>query len=118
MQYPATMEPPSLVLPIVYDISSNITQLAERRDSGPAPAMTAANQLLRHFAQFQPSHTECSLFPAVRELLMNLVLPSEPQQNAPAAAVVQQIQPPVMQMRNSGQPGWTGMPMRMMGPTS
>lgn len=117
MQYPSTVEPPFMVLPLVYDISTNLTQLAEKRDAGPVPAMTAASQLLKHFAQFQSSHTECSLFPAVRELLMNLVLPSETQQPSPAPTVVQQIQSPVMQMRKTGQPGYpVNMPMGMMGP--
>lgn len=115
IQYPGNMEPPSLVLPLVYDVTTNITQLAEKRDSGPAPAMTAASQLLKHFAQFQTNHTECSLFPAVRELLMNLVLPSEPQQS-PAGGPVQQIQSPAMQMQQ-GQSGYpVNMPMGMLGP--
>lgn len=111
------MEPPSLVLPLVYDVSTNLTQLAEKRDAGPAPAMTTASQLLKHFAQFQTNHSECSLFPAVRELLMNLVLPSEPQQPSPAPGAVQQIQSPAMQMNQGGQPGYpVNMPMGMMGP--
>lgn len=119
MQYPSGVELPSLVLPLVYDISTNLTQLAEKRDAGPAPAMTAASQLLKHFAQFQSTHSECSLFPAVRELLVNLVLPSEQQQPSPGAAVVQQIQSPVMQRRTAvGQPAGypVNMPMGMMGP--
>lgn len=74
------MEPPSLVLPLVYDTTTNLTQLAEKRDTGPAPAMTAASQMLKHFVQYQTNPNECSLFPAVRELLKNLTLPSEPQQ--------------------------------------
>ncbi|KAF2885129.1 hypothetical protein ILUMI_21063 [Ignelater luminosus] len=117
IQYPNNMEPPSLVLPLVYDVSTNLTQLAEKRDAGPAPAMTTASQLLKHFAQFQTNHSECSLFPAVRELLMNLVLPSEPQQPSPAPGAVQQIQSPAMQMNQGGQPGYpVNMPMGMMGP--
>ena len=49
VQYPPGVEPPSLVLPLVYDIHSNVTQLAEKRDSGPAPATTAANLLLKRY---------------------------------------------------------------------
>ncbi|XP_018328535.1 mediator of RNA polymerase II transcription subunit 14 isoform X2 [Agrilus planipennis] len=117
VQYPNSMEPPSLVLPLVYDISTNITQLAEKRDAGPAPAMTAASQLLKHFAQFQSNHSECSLLPAVRELLMNLTLSSDPQQPSPAPGGVQQIQSPAMQMTQGGQPGYpVNIPMGMMGP--
>lgn len=116
MQYANNLEPLSLVLPLVYDIQTNITQLAEKRDTGPAPGITAANQLLKHFATYQTNHTECSLFPAVRELLLNLVLPSEPQQPSPAQGQVQQIQSPAMQMQQGGQPGYpVNIPMGMMG---
>ncbi|KAI4459735.1 mediator complex subunit [Holotrichia oblita] len=87
-QYPSNADPPTLVLPLVYDTSTNITQLAEKRDAGPAPAVAAASQLLKHFSQYQSNHIECSLFPAVRELLMNLTLPSEPQQPSPAPGSV------------------------------
>lgn len=73
------MDPPSLVLPIVYDVSTNLTQLAEKRDPGPASAITAASHQLKRYAEFSLNMNECSLFPAVRDLLANLVLPSEPQ---------------------------------------
>ena len=76
--YPSTMEAPSLVLPLVYDVSTNLTQLAEKRDPGPASATTAASHQLKRFAEFGVSPNECSLFPAVRDLLANLMLPSEP----------------------------------------
>lgn len=78
MQYPVGVEPPSLVLPLVYDVSTNMTQVAEKRDPGLAPATTAANLQLKRFSEFAASQSECSLFPAVRDLLANLVLPSEP----------------------------------------
>lgn len=112
------MEPPSIVLPLIYDIGANVTQLAEKRETGPVPAMTAASQLLKHFSQFQPNMSECSVFPAIRELLLNLTLPSEPQQPSPAPGGVQQIQSPAMQMPGQGgQPGYAvNMPMGMMGP--
>lgn len=73
------IDPPSLVLPIVYDVSTNLTQLAEKRDPGPASAITAASHQLKRYAEFSLNMNECSLFPAVRDLLANLVLPSEPQ---------------------------------------
>ncbi|EEZ97239.1 Mediator of RNA polymerase II transcription subunit 14-like Protein [Tribolium castaneum] len=112
VQYPPNMEPPSLVLPFIYDVNSNMTQLAEKREAGTVPGMAAASQLLKHFAQFQSNISECSIFPALRELLLNLVLPTEPQQS-PAP----QIQSPAMQMQQGGQPGYpVSMPMGMMGP--
>ena len=73
------MDAPSLVLPLVYDVSTNLTQLAEKRDPGPASATTAASLQLKRFAEFGVSHNECSLFPAVRDLLCTLSLPSESQ---------------------------------------
>ncbi|KAJ3641158.1 hypothetical protein Zmor_027675 [Zophobas morio] len=114
VQYPSNMEPPSLILPFIYDINTNLTQLAEKRETGSVPGMAAASQLLKHFTQFQSNITECSIFPALRDLLLNLVLPSEPQQPSPAPGAVQQIQSPAMQ---GGQPGYpVSMPMGMMGP--
>jgi len=75
-------ETPSLVLPFVYDVTTNITQLAERRDLSPPPsAITGASMQLKRFAEFNNmavNQTECSLFPAVRDLLTNFTLPSEP----------------------------------------
>lgn len=127
-----------MVLPLIYDVSTNITQLAEKRDPGPASAITAASHQLKRFAEY-PNMNECSLFPAVRDLLANLVLPSEQQQmqhqqmtQSPAPGGVtptQQIQSPAMQMHSpmpggpvaaqqsamSGQSGYpVGMPMGMM----
>lgn len=78
----------SLVLPLVYDFNSNVTQLAERRDpaagstGGLGPLAHTASIMLKRFAEC--SHMmglqqgECSIFPAVRELLTNLTLPNEP----------------------------------------
>lgn len=73
-------ETPSLVLPFVYDVTTNITQLAERRDLSPPPsAITGASMQLKRFAEYGGvNQTECSLFPAVRDLLANFTLPSEP----------------------------------------
>ncbi|PSN29847.1 Mediator of RNA polymerase II transcription subunit 14 [Blattella germanica] len=98
--YPSTMEAPSLVLPLVYDVSTNLTQLAEKRDLGPASATAAASHQLKRFAEFGVSPNECSLFPAVRDLLANLILPSEPP-----------LQPsPAMQMHSPMPGGVVGMP--------
>lgn len=124
------------MLPLIYDVSTNLTQLAEKRDPGPASAITAASLQLKRFAEY-PNMNECSLFPAVRDLLANLVLPAEQQLQhqqqqqqqqmtqspAPAPAQQQQIQSPAMQM-HSPMPGGpvqqpvypVGMPLGMMGP--
>ncbi|XP_015606309.1 mediator of RNA polymerase II transcription subunit 14 isoform X2 [Cephus cinctus] len=126
-------EAPSLVLPLVYDVNSNLTQLAEKRDPGPASATAAASLQLKRFADYGANPSECSLFPAVRDLLANLTLPSEPPVinqvvASPAGGQVtptQQIQSPAMQMHSpmaggqgppQGPYGIQGMPpMGMMG---
>lgn len=74
------MEPPTVVLPLVYDTGTNLTQLAEKRDPGPAAGLAAANAQLKRFLEVTAMHGECSLFPAVRDLLANLVLPTDPPQ--------------------------------------
>ena len=69
----------SLVLPMIYDVSSNLTQLAERREPGQSVGLTSeASSILRRFSECQHNN-ECSLFPAVRNLLLTLKLPNEPQ---------------------------------------
>ncbi|XP_031837631.1 mediator complex subunit 14 [Nomia melanderi] len=126
-------ETPSLILPLVYDVSTNLTQLAEKRDPSPASAMAAASLQLKRFAEYGANQSECSLFPAVRDLLANLTLPSEPPvmpQVVPSPAggqvtPTQQIQSPAMQLHspmagNQGPPqgpyGIQGMPpMGIMG---
>lgn len=80
---------PSLILPIVYDVSSNITQLAERSGAGgfiQSSSMVAVSNMLRRFAEYSSHQSnECSIFPAVRDLLMNL-MPNEPPQMAAQTA--------------------------------
>ncbi|KAJ2946324.1 hypothetical protein O0L34_g12361 [Tuta absoluta] len=70
-----------LVLPLVYDMQLNVTQLADKRDS--QPHLMAVNMHLKRFTEFSQGHTECTLWPAVRDLLQNFNLPAEA---APAAA--------------------------------
>ncbi|XP_063373551.1 mediator of RNA polymerase II transcription subunit 14 isoform X1 [Cydia amplana] len=69
-----------LVLPLVYDMQSNVTQLADKRDS--QPHLIAVNLHLKRFSEFNQTHGECTLWPAVRDLLTNFTLP----QDAPVAA--------------------------------
>lgn len=75
-------ELPSLVIPMVYDVNANITQLAERRDATGTIASSATNTaslLLRRFAELHKANAaatgECTIFPAIRELLTNYVMP-------------------------------------------
>lgn len=73
------MEPPTLILPFVYDINSNLTQIAEKRDT-PLIHVATASMHLKRFAEYGISHNECSIFPAVRDILANLMIGSEPPQ--------------------------------------
>lgn len=66
-----------MVVPLVYDVATNITQLAEKRDPSPSSANAAVSLQLKRFAEYGANQSECSLFPAVRDLLANLTLPSE-----------------------------------------
>uniref|UniRef100_A0A146LY05 Mediator of RNA polymerase II transcription subunit 14 n=4 Tax=Lygus hesperus TaxID=30085 RepID=A0A146LY05_LYGHE len=78
---PPGMEVPSLFIPLVYDVSTNNIQLPDKRDPGPS-VTASANLLLKRFSDCNTMHSECSIFPAVRDLLMNFTLPSEQQQVA------------------------------------
>ncbi|XP_017469746.1 PREDICTED: mediator of RNA polymerase II transcription subunit 14 [Rhagoletis zephyria] len=100
---------PSLLLPMVYDLTSNITQLVERREQVQSPAMNAVSASLRRFTEFGVQHGQCSLFPAVLELLTNLQLPNDvppPNQN---------IGPPVGQVVGSSPNPMMHSPMQQMG---
>ncbi|XP_065361680.1 mediator of RNA polymerase II transcription subunit 14 [Calliphora vicina] len=100
---------PSLVLPMVYDLSSNLTQLAEKREQVQSPAALAASTLLRRFSEYGVQHGQCSLFPAVRDLLTNLQLPNDvPPPN-------QAIGPPVGPMVGSSPNPIMHSPMQQMG---
>ncbi|XP_032682223.1 mediator of RNA polymerase II transcription subunit 14 isoform X1 [Odontomachus brunneus] len=98
-------EPPSLVLPIVYDVGANLTQLAEKRD--PGSGIAAAGIQLKRFSDYSSTQPECTLFPAVRDLLANFTLPSEPPVMSqvvasPVSGQVNptQIQNPAMQLHS------------------
>ncbi|KPJ13669.1 Mediator of RNA polymerase II transcription subunit 14 [Papilio machaon] len=64
-----------LVLPLVYDSQNNSTQLADKRDA--QPHLLAVNLHLKRFSEFNQTHSECTLWPAVRDLLTNFTLPQE-----------------------------------------
>ncbi|CAH0553803.1 unnamed protein product [Brassicogethes aeneus] len=118
MQYPTNVEPPSIVLPFIYDVGANVTSLAEKREMGSVPALQAASQILKNFGHFQANMADCSVFPAIRELLLNLTLPQEQQQQQQSPAQPQQIMSPAMQMAQQGggaPPPQGYMPMGMMG---
>lgn len=67
---------PVVLLPIIYDIGNQVTQLVERRDlSTPGFIMQAANIQLHKFLDKRgASTTESSLYAAIHDLLSNLSL--------------------------------------------
>lgn len=66
----------SLVLPLVHVVTKNLTQLVNR-ETISSPIAIAINEQLKRFADYNMHSGECSLFPAVRDLLMNFTLPNE-----------------------------------------
>ena len=73
----------SVILPLVYDLNTNVTQLAERRDANTAPGSgnpvaQTASMMLKRFYEYNAMQADCSIFACIRELLTSLTLPNEP----------------------------------------
>lgn len=105
---------PVVVLPIIYDIVNQITQLVERRDlTTPAIIMSEANAQLRRFLEQRGVPTaESSLYAAIRDLLSNLSLQIPGQQPLPVGQPMPYMQGNVGPMVVPNQQ----MPMQQMGP--
>lgn len=72
-----SVEPQTFVVPIIYNINGNMTSMMFDHKSSPlppSPPAMAVNNLLKRFHDFNKLSDQCSIFPAVRELLMNLTL--------------------------------------------
>lgn len=102
---------PIVVLPIIYDIGNQITQLVDRRDlNTPGIIMQAANIQLRKFLEKRGvSTSESSLYAAIHDLLSNLSLQIPGQQGPMPGG------PPFMQGPMQGPPNQQ-MPINQMGP--
>lgn len=73
-------EPSHIAVPVVYDLSANVMQVADKRLEAPgaqpnAP-VTLINAMLRRFAEFAPPN-ECCIFPSIREILTSLTIPPQ-----------------------------------------
>lgn len=78
VQIPPGTDSQTIVIPILYDIANNVTQMAEQRSPGappPTQASVAVNNMLKRFTEYASKPSECSILPAVRELMTNLVVP-------------------------------------------
>lgn len=73
--FPPGTDPLSLVLPLLHDMMTNTTQLADRNEMAASSPNMAIMNALKRFSEFNPNPSECSIFPAVRELMSNLVIP-------------------------------------------
>ncbi|XP_037511801.1 mediator of RNA polymerase II transcription subunit 14 [Rhipicephalus sanguineus] len=73
-------EPSHIAVPVVYDLSANVMQVADKRLEAPgaqpnAP-VTLINAMLRRFAEFAPPN-ECCIYPSIREILTSLTIPPQ-----------------------------------------
>ncbi|GAB1598926.1 mediator of RNA polymerase II transcription subunit 14-like [Argonauta hians] len=78
LMLPSNTEPQSVIVPLIYDIAANTIQLVEARlpaAQAHTPAQMAIVAMLRRFAELHQNPTECAIFPSVRELMTNLVIP-------------------------------------------
>lgn len=66
----------TLVLPLVHIVTKNLTQLVSR-DNISSPIALTINEQLKRFSDYNAHSGECSLYPAVRDILMNFSLPNE-----------------------------------------
>ncbi|XP_014680674.1 PREDICTED: mediator of RNA polymerase II transcription subunit 14-like [Priapulus caudatus] len=79
MALPVNVEPQTIVVPIVYETQANQTLLADPRglQMPPVTANSIISTMLKRFAEFHNNQMgECSIFPAVQDLLTNLVIPT------------------------------------------
>ncbi|XP_065213759.1 mediator of RNA polymerase II transcription subunit 14-like isoform X2 [Planococcus citri] len=74
----STSDVPFLMLPVLYDTQNNTTQLAEKKDDLATSNLAYARAHIKRFSEYNTQHNECSLFPTIRDFLMNFALPSEP----------------------------------------
>ena len=68
-------EPQSITIPLLYDIANNSITLVEKEPSLPNPNLQQVMQMLKRFMDRYHQSQECAIYPAVRELMTNLVLP-------------------------------------------
>ncbi|XP_037136584.1 mediator of RNA polymerase II transcription subunit 14 isoform X2 [Syngnathus acus] len=75
---PVPQEPVSIIVPIVYDMASGLTQQADipRQHSSSGAAALMVSNILKRFNEMHPARQgECTIFASVHELMANLTLP-------------------------------------------
>uniref|UniRef100_A0A8B9LI50 Mediator of RNA polymerase II transcription subunit 14 n=1 Tax=Astyanax mexicanus TaxID=7994 RepID=A0A8B9LI50_ASTMX len=76
---PVPQEPISIIVPIVYDMATGLTQQADipRQHSSSGAAALMVSSILRRFNEHHPARPgECTIFASVHELMANLTLNS------------------------------------------
>lgn len=78
--YNSTVDPPFMVLPVVYDTSNNQTTLAEKREApNPTTALYHACVHVKRYNEYNMPLGDCSIKHVIQDFLRNFTLPSEPQ---------------------------------------
>lgn len=75
---PVPQEPVSIIVPIVYDMATGLTQQADipRQHSSSGAAALMVSNILKRFNELHPARPgECTIFASVHELMANLTLP-------------------------------------------
>ena len=75
---PAGSEAQTVILPILYDMLTNTTSLADRippQSQQFSQAHHAVTNMLKRFQEFNHEQNRCSIAPSIQELLCNLVVP-------------------------------------------
>ncbi|KAK1902707.1 Mediator of RNA polymerase II transcription subunit 14 [Dissostichus eleginoides] len=75
---PVPQEPLSIIVPIVYDMATGLTQQADipRQHSSSGAAALMVSNILKRFNELHPARQgECTIFASVHELMANLALP-------------------------------------------
>ncbi|XP_041857953.1 mediator of RNA polymerase II transcription subunit 14 isoform X2 [Melanotaenia boesemani] len=75
---PVPQEPVSIIVPIVYDMATGLTQQADipRQHSSSGAAALMVSNILKRFNEMHPARQgECTIFASVHELMANLTLP-------------------------------------------
>uniref|UniRef100_A0A673CUM6 Mediator of RNA polymerase II transcription subunit 14 n=1 Tax=Sphaeramia orbicularis TaxID=375764 RepID=A0A673CUM6_9TELE len=75
---PVPQEPVSIIVPIVYDMATGLTQQADipRQHSSSGAAALMVSNILKRFNEVHPARQgECTIFASVHELMASLTLP-------------------------------------------
>ncbi|XP_010888292.1 mediator of RNA polymerase II transcription subunit 14 isoform X2 [Esox lucius] len=75
---PLPQEPVNIIVPIVYDMATGLTQQADipRQHSSSGAAALMVSNILKRFNELHPARQgECTIFASVHELMANLNLP-------------------------------------------